>query len=497
GTSDLDLATLYPGVPHDEALMVDEAIHGLRRRNPLGSASVTFTRGQKYVTIGLGLSVLLCGALWPKSTVTWGIGIFTFIYLVTLFDRVRLFSAGLSSREMLMISDEEALALTDEELPIYTVLLPAYGEPDVIAQLLAGVGKLNYPREKLQLLLLLEADDDSTVDSAYASNDSSLFEIVLVPAAEPRTKPKACNYGLLRATGSIVTIYDAEDIPDPLQLRRVVASFNRLPQEVVCIQAKLVFYNDTQNYLTRWFTSEYDQWFGYILPGLMAVKSPIPLGGTSNHIKTEVLVEAGGWDPFNVTEDCDLGFRLAKQGYETAVLDSATYEEANSDPINWIRQRSRWYKGYMQTFLVNFRSPVATFNDFGFKRTLRLITLSIGLPLLTATNMVFWLLTLTWILGQPDVMRKFFPPLTYFGALISLVLGNAAIMYMGLIVAREDRKHHLLVAAFTTPIYWVLMSVAAIKAIVQLLFQPSYWEKTHHGLHDDEGAVDIVHEVKR
>ena len=188
----------------------------------------------------------------------------------------------------------------------------------------------------MEVLLLLEADDEVTISAAREYASSDIIHIVLVPPAEPRTKPKACNYGLQFATGDIVTIYDAEDLPEPLQLRRTVAAFAKLPPEVVCIQSKLAYHNSHQNILTGWFTAEYNLWFGYLLPGMMRSSSPIPLGGTSNHLRRDVLEQIGAWDPFNVTEDADLGLRIHALGYRTAVLDSTTLEEANSDPINWI-----------------------------------------------------------------------------------------------------------------------------------------------------------------
>ena len=181
---------------------------------------------------------------------------------------------------------------------------------------------------------------------------------------------------------------------------------------------------------------------------------------------------------------------MTRLGYRTAILDSITFEEANSDPINWVRQRSRWYKGYLQTFLVHLRRPWQTITELGPLAFIRFMTLSAGLPVLTAINMIFWLMTLTWILGQPVAMRALFPQVTYYAALISLVVGNAAIVYMGLIVAREERKPQLAFAAFVAPLYWVLMSIASIKAIYQLIFQPSYWEKTFHGLHEE--AITVV-----
>jgi cellulose synthase/poly-beta-1,6-N-acetylglucosamine synthase-like glycosyltransferase len=305
---------------------------------------------------------------------------------------------------------------------------------------------------------------------------------VLVPPAEPRTKPKACNYGLYFATGDVVTIYDAEDRPEPLQLRRVVAAFGRLPDNVACVQAKLVYHNGHQNMLTAWFTAEYRLWFGYLLPGMMRTASPIPLGGTSNHLRREVLDEIGAWDPFNVTEDADLGLRIAASGYHTAVIDSSTLEEANSDAINWIRQRSRWYKGYLQTWLVQVRRPVQLYRTIGWRNFVRFNLVLAGTPIISVLNLVFWLITLIWFLGQPPLVEAVFPWYIYFPALAALVGGNAATLYMNMITLREDDRADLLSAALTVPVFWLMMSVAAAKGCYQLIRNPSYWEKTAHGL---------------
>jgi cellulose synthase/poly-beta-1,6-N-acetylglucosamine synthase-like glycosyltransferase len=341
---------------------------------------------------------------------------------------------------------------------------------------------LEYPADKLQVLLLLEADDDVTIAAAKECAESDAITILLVPPADPRTKPKACNYGLYFATGDIVTIFDAEDLPEPLQLRRVVAAFRSLPDSVACVQAKLVYHNGHQNILTAWFTAEYRLWFGYLLPGMMRSSSPIPLGGTSNHLRRDVLDQIGAWDPYNVTEDADLGLRIAASGYHTAVIDSNTLEEANSDAINWIRQRSRWYKGYLQTWLVQIRRPVKLFRTIGFRSFLRFNLVLAGTPVIAVLNLVFWLITLIWFLGQPALVEAVFPWYIYFPALVALVLGNAATLYMNLIALREDDRSDLLLAALTVPVFWLMMSVAAAKGCYQLIRNPSYWEKTVHGL---------------
>jgi cellulose synthase/poly-beta-1,6-N-acetylglucosamine synthase-like glycosyltransferase len=457
------------------------AIDNLREDDPVHSAAISVLGWQRWVFWSILLLVIGCAVWRPMITAVVLVGICTFAYVVTMIDRVTIFRQGLASRAI-VITDEEARAIPDADLPRYTILVPAYGEPEVVGDLIGAMAALEYPLDKLQVLLLLEADDDVTIQAAKGTVESDAISIVLVPPAEPRTKPKACNYGLYFATGDIVTIYDAEDRPEPLQLRRVVAAFGRLPDNVACVQAKLVYHNGHQNMLTAWFTAEYRLWFGYLLPGMMRTASPIPLGGTSNHLRREVLDEIGAWDPFNVTEDADLGLRIAASGYHTAVIDSSTLEEANSDAINWIRQRSRWYKGYLQTWLVQVRRPVQLYRTIGWRNFVRFNLVLAGTPIISVLNLVFWLITLIWFLGQPPLVEAVFPWYIYFPALAALVGGNAATLYMNMITLREDDRADLLSAALTVPVFWLMMSVAAAKGCYQLIRNPSYWEKTAHGL---------------
>jgi cellulose synthase/poly-beta-1,6-N-acetylglucosamine synthase-like glycosyltransferase len=469
--------------PAERAYALRRAIDGLREDDPIRSASVSIVPWQRRLIWTSLVVVLGCAAWWPLSTTVVLVAICTAAYLLTMLDRVLIFREGLASRAI-VISDDEARAVPDAELPRYTILVPAYHEPEVVGDLIGSMAALEYPSDKLQVLLLLEADDDVTIAAAQACADSSAITIMLVPPADPRTKPKACNYGLHFATGDIITIYDAEDMPEPLQLRRVAEAFRRLPPEVACVQAKLAYHNGHQNMLTAWFTAEYALWFGYLLPGMMVSTSPIPLGGTSNHLRRDVLDEIGAWDPYNVTEDADLGLRIAASGYHTAVIDSSTLEEANSDPINWIRQRSRWYKGYLQTWLVQARQPLRLLQTIGPRGFLRFNLVLGGTPVVAVLNLVFWLITVLWFLGQPAVVEDIFPWYVYFPALIALILGNGATLYMNLVALREDDRSDLLWAALTVPVFWAMMSIAAAKGLYQLVRSPSYWEKTYHGLAD-------------
>ncbi|WP_193046212.1 glycosyltransferase [Mycolicibacterium baixiangningiae] len=473
--------------PADEAQVLDQAVNGLLRQDPSRSAALPLMGWQRPALWGVLLTSVVCGVLWPTTTIVAAVALCTAAYVFTLVDRVMIFRQGLAA-SAIVVPDEEARAIPDAELPPYTILVPAYHEPEVVGDLIAAMGAMEYPRSKLQVLLLLEADDQATIDAARQYADADFIEMVLIPPAQPRTKPKACNYGLHFATGDIVTIYDAEDRPDPLQLRRVVSVFRSSPDDIVCVQARLAFYNGHQNLLTGWFTAEYGLWFGFLLPGMMRTGTPIPLGGTSNHLLTRVLDTIGAWDPHNVTEDADLGLRIAANGYETAVVESTTLEEANSDSINWIRQRSRWYKGYLQTWLVEMRRPRALMRMLGVRAFIRFNLILGGTPVIAVLNLFFWLITLLWFLGHPAAVSAMFPAYVYFPALLCLVLGNLATIYMNLVALREDDRSDLLVPALTVPAFWVMMSVAAAKGLYQLIRSPSYWEKTVHGLVVDAPA---------
>ncbi len=370
--------------------------------------------------------------------------------------------------------------------PQYTILCPLYKEVEVVPQFVNAMNALDYPTDKLQVLFLTEENDSETRNAILAMDLPPHFEVITVPDGEPRTKPRACNYGLLHATGRYTVIYDAEDVPDPLQLKKAVLTFANHDHDLVCVQAKLNFYNPTQNILTRWFSIEYAVWFNLALPALQWSKLTLPLGGTSNHFRTSVLRRMGAWDPFNVTEDCDLGLRLSQFRLRTAVLDSTTMEEANSNFKNWIRQRSRWTKGYFQTYLVHMRRPWRYLNPKKWREFFSIQLIIGASPATFFANPIMWLLLGIYLVFRPFVQGIFttlyIAPIFY-AAVICLVFGNFFLVYMMFIGCVRSRQYGLMLWVPTIPIYWVMMSVAATMAFFQLIFRPHYWEKTKHGLH--------------
>jgi cellulose synthase/poly-beta-1,6-N-acetylglucosamine synthase-like glycosyltransferase len=387
--------------------------------------------------------------------------------------------------------------LKDEELPFYTILLPVYKEKEIVKLLLQGIANLDYPKERYEILILLEEDDEETIREVeeHLTTDEDLkgynFIPIIVPDYQPKTKPKACNYGLIFSRGKHLVIYDAEDIPEPNQLKMAVAAFQYFPEEYICFQAHLNYYNTNQNFLTKMFTLEYSYWFDYMLPGLFKLNLPIPLGGTSNHFRMEKLIELGGWDPYNMTEDADLGMRAYLHGYKVGVIDSTTYEEANSKLSNWIRQRSRWIKGYMQTWLVYNREPLKMIKEAGFRGYLAFNMLIGGTPFIFLVNPIQWTIFLLWLLTKTNIIAPLFPSVVYYTALFNLILGNFLAIYLNMLPIFRRRLFHLFGYALLNPAYWVLHSIAAYKALWQLIFKPYYWEKTNHGLSDKKYLDEI------
>jgi cellulose synthase/poly-beta-1,6-N-acetylglucosamine synthase-like glycosyltransferase len=377
---------------------------------------------------------------------------------------------------------------------MYTVLVPVYREANVVPHLIENLRNLDYPASKLEILLLIEEDDEETLAAAKAARPPETVTFIVVPNGLPKTKPKACNVGLLFARGEFLTIYDAEDRPEPDQLKKAILAFRKGSPDLVCVQAALNYYNATENLLTRMFTLEYSYWFDYVLTGLDRLRLPIPLGGTSNHFRVDRLRELGGWDPFNVTEDADLGIRAAARGYRVGVINSTTWEEANNHVGNWIRQRSRWIKGYLQTVLVHTRHPLRLVRTVGIRNTLGFVLLIGGAPFAFLSLIPLWSLTLTWIVTRTHAFDILFPPVVLYISLFNLLIGNGVMIYLGMLAGFKRRRYQLIPFALLNPFYWILHSIASYKAVWQLITKPFYWEKTRHGLsrHLETGSAASV-----
>jgi cellulose synthase/poly-beta-1,6-N-acetylglucosamine synthase-like glycosyltransferase len=457
------------------------AVYELAELNPDLSAQRVFTLGQIMFGYALLTLMLLGLALSPTATFIALNGLMSVFYLGNFaFKGILVFVGGART-----INDTiaiEARALREDELPVFTVLVPMYKEPAMLPMLAQSLRALDYPLGKLDIKLVLEASDHETIEVASKLGLEGMFEVIRVPPSHPQTKPKACNFALQFARGEFLVIYDAEDRPEPDQLRKVVATFRKSSPNTACLQCSLSYFNSGENWLTRMFTLDYGLWFDQMLPGLERLNIPIPLGGTSNHFKIEVLRELHAWDPFNVTEDADLGVRLTQKGYRVGVVDSTTFEEASCHAGNWIRQRSRWMKGYMQTFLVHTRRPLHLMRTIGPLGFLGFVFFIGGTVLSGLFNPLFWLLYVGWLIAAITGFEAMFPEPLLFLSLFNLLAGNGALVFLNMLAPIRRGWLDLIPYSFTAFGYWVIISIAAYRGLWQLLRNPFYWEKTQHGV---------------
>ncbi len=367
--------------------------------------------------------------------------------------------------------------VTDDALPAYTIVVALYREVAAAEGLIRTLSELHYPKEKLQVILALEPDDHVTRD-ALTQFMPSAFEIVVAPEGGPRTKPKALNAALPFVRGKYVAVYDAEDRPEPDQLLVACEAFAANDTKLACVQARLTIDNTSDSWLTRLFTAEYAGLFDVFLPGLAVWQLPLPLGGSSNHFRTDILRKVGAWDPYNVTEDADLGMRLARFGYRTAVIPSTTYEEAPVKFGPWLRQRTRWCKGWLQTWFVHMRSPVRLARELGLPGFAVFQLIVGGTVLAALVHVLFVVEFLRELATTPDIASSSMFHF-YTVTLIAGYLASIGIAIVGL--WRRQLMSCSWVLLFM-PIYWLMLSFAAWRALIQLVRDPYHWEKTEHGL---------------
>jgi hypothetical protein len=497
------------------------------------TAARLLSAGQKIsAVVVLLLAVVVAAVFGPVLLLKVAVALAIAFYIVFVgFKFIVWYAAGRSAQPQY-----ELPALDEEDLPRYTILLPLHREANVLGELVKALSGLYYPTEKLQILLLLERDDEETQAAAAALDLPGHFQVLTAPDAGPCTKPKACNWGYTHATGEIVTIFDAEDRPEPDQLLKAVAGFRAASAQTPRtggMQARLVFWNPRRSWISSYYWAEYVAHFRWVLGGMARLGLIPPLGGTSNHFSRPALeaVSAangpweftgadgspvtmrGPWDPYNVTEDADLAFRLAMAGYDIGMLDSVSYEEAPEEAGVAKKQRSRWLQGFAQTGLVHARHPVRLMRTVGPVRYLAFVLVMLGTPLSLLLNPLMWSATILYVVSRLDrlpavsaFIEGLFPtPVFYAGAAIALV-GNGVLFAQKLITPLRQQQQSEAAAAAAepelplasylhqqeygltyrllfTPLWWAFTSISAYRALRKLLIrsQRSAWDKTPHG----------------
>jgi cellulose synthase/poly-beta-1,6-N-acetylglucosamine synthase-like glycosyltransferase len=457
--------------------IVARASETLRQIWPILSAAPQRRRSNMFSTTSFGMLSLAAFIIAPAATMSAFELMLAMVFLAW-------FALRLTGAFIVRPVPDPSPGLPDDALPVYTVISALYRESSSVNGLLSAIERLDYPPEKLDVIIAVEADDRETRAAFAARKTRMPISVIPVPAAGPRTKPKALNVALPFARGTFTVVYDAEDRPEPDQLRCALQAFLAADDDLACVQARLCIDNTADSWLARFYTAEYASQFDVFLPGLTALGLPLPLGGSSNHFRTATLRKVRGWDPYNVTEDADLGMRLVRFGYRSDMIDSTTYEEAPAYIGPWLRQRTRWFKGWLQTWLVHMRQPRRLLRELGLPGFIA-FQLMVGGNALAAlvhplfiTGLIYSIAVGTGIwrgdAAAVAMIGALYGAIIVIGYLISALLGCLGLMRRGLLA-----NAWVLVL---TPVHWLLLSLAAWRAFYQLVVAPYVWEKTEHGL---------------
>jgi cellulose synthase/poly-beta-1,6-N-acetylglucosamine synthase-like glycosyltransferase len=376
------------------------------------------------------------------------------------------------------------LPASDAIPPVVSIIVALYREGDIAPRLVRRLARLDYPAELLDVILAVEAGDHLTLGALDRAELPPWMRVVIVPEGQVKTKPRALNHALDHARGAIVGVYDAEDAPEPDQLRKVVERFQRSGPDVACLQGVLDYYNPRTNWLSRCFTIEYAGWFRLVLPGIARLGLVVPLGGTTLFFRRDVLDRLGAWDAHNVTEDADLGIRLARHGYRTELIETTTLEEANCRPLPWIKQRSRWIKGYMMTWAVHMRHPRLLWRQLGPRRFWGFQVLFLGSIAQFLLAPILWSFLLL-PLGFPHPLYAALPVPAIWAMSIVFFLAEASNILIGALGLGRTAHRLSLLWVLTLKVYYPLASLAAYKGLAELVTRPFYWDKTTHGIFDD------------
>ena len=423
------------------------------------------------------------------------IAIFILIFINILFFttdliKIILFIIGLYKNNISNYYKKDNLNITDNDLPIYTILLPVRNEKYiVINNLLNSLYNLDYPQDKLDIKLIVDVDDKETIDVAQKLLTKFNFDLIIVPDFKVKSKPMSLNYALKFAKGKFLTIYDAEDRPEKYQLRKAIEKFNKLDENVVCLQASLNFYNKYDNILSYYFSIEYSMWFDYTINSINTFATFFPLGGTSNHFRIDKLKQVGGWDGYNMTEDAELGIRLAKANYKISTLNSITEEECPTTIKAWLKQRSRWLKGFAQTFCEHLllSRPISSNKSLIKNKFLKIFQLNLPniIIFFTFIGMSFFsFLALIIIIFNNLIYLNMIPNIITLKYLMYANIYIMIIMIYGsfISICIKNKMRFNLLAFIFFPLYWTLHYIASIKSLYELIVKPFYWSKTEHGV---------------
>lgn len=469
-------------VLHHGEQLSQYACWNLAEKTPAASAYVAMGHRTKMAGFAAALLIAFAVVISPLTNSYFALFVcFNLFFLPSLFRILAIIMTLFFNSKKNLPDIQPYLDVAASDLPTYSVLIPLRNEVGLVDQLVVAMDRIDYPKSKIDVLFVVEDSSADTLASLEIACESKPYKIIAVPPSEPATKPKALDFAISFARGEHIVVFDAEDIPHPQQLRWAAAHFMARPG-TDCFQADLVIDNGATSFLSAMFAGEYAGLFGVYLPMLARLDLPLPLGGTSNHFRRRALLEVGVWDAHNVTEDADLGMRLSRMRYKCETLTpspaSRTHEDAPTQLRVWLHQRTRWLKGWMVTLIVHNQNPLELLADLGLRRFI-FFQLLIGSMVLSMPLHMFSAIFIAtkWIF-VPDYFSQL--NLISLVNMFFLLVGHASIVLMNILGLIRLRHYPLIPFQLLQPLYWLVVSFAAVRAAIQLRTSPFKWEKTPH-----------------
>jgi cellulose synthase/poly-beta-1,6-N-acetylglucosamine synthase-like glycosyltransferase len=480
------LSFLYPPAPVDYFTAGFTNVNDYLFLTPSQSAKGHITKE----TVSLSVAMVLLGyVIWRAVSTIAGVSMLwlaatmiSILYLVIMCFKLWMMIISMRSVAQQCTAEELSL-ITDEELPVISIMIPLYKEQEIIPQIFQYLSDFDYPTDKLDIIFILESTDTETAAAFTAMNPPSHFKALLTPDIPPKTKPKAMNVALSVAKGDILVIFDAEVLPERDQLKKAYLTFKRHP-DAMYLHSKMDVYNANENWITRLYTAEFAYFYHFFLPGLVASRYPMPISGHSTYFRRQVIEKVGAWDAYNVAEDCDIGIRIFRKGFGSGmILESHTWEQSTTSIPTWVRQRTRWTQGFIQTSIVQLRYPLLLKRELGSWANFAVFLLLVpGTVILNILNMFQWCMFILWYTTEAPFLQIAYGGFSIYLATICLFFGNFLFTFFTMYSLYERRHYAIVPWALLSFVYWIMLGIATIRATIHLFLHPHKWDKTTHSV---------------
>jgi cellulose synthase/poly-beta-1,6-N-acetylglucosamine synthase-like glycosyltransferase len=357
---------------------------------------------------------------------------------------------------------------TAEEPPTFSIIVPTKNEESVIQRCLVSIMNIDYPKDKLQVIIV----DGNSVDNTYSICEKISQQypnnIKIIREQTTTGKPAALNLALTYATGDIVCVFDADSLPEKNVLSKVASYFN--DKQLTALQGMTTSINEKSNILTRVIASEEKAWFQMLMSGREKMRLFVPLNGSCQFIRHTALTEMGGWDENSLTEDVELAVRLVeKNRLIKYASDVCSGQETPSTLRSLVKQRIRWYRGYMETALKYGRLL-----DSINKRTVD-AEISLAGPFMMVISLLSYI---NWALVAIFFSQST-PILNFTGLVIALTAVSLVTIGIGLTTSEKPIKPKNLLWIPFVYIYWLVQMFIACWAFLKLVFRSKRdWTKT-------------------